>query len=739
MASSWEWIDDQTFVCRERVLSKDKKRLHSREVIVATNRGVVRDQFYSERLYGREELVALLHEAGFDIEAEEHCMEQLGNAQYQDFVPEGVNTVTAARELSQRGQDLGMMEQRLLIFAHKVRDHPFANKRTVMRQEDRVVQKPYPYVSPESAQIVREWIERISPQEALPVDADFTPDYTQAVKQWIEGFNHASSSASTKSVLREWIDSVILAPKSQFNLALANGSILATPSLYHLLPPPPFPAHKITVLVGDSTISCRDKLNGQWNLEDLETRKKMVDALLEAGYDMSQIQVVENHKDLVKWLATRPPHFVFNLCDEGFYNDAHKELHVPAIMEMCGVNYSGAAPLCLGICYDKGFVNSTAAKMNIPVPRETYIMLPESIEPSDISLEDIDRLIVGRERSGDLMYPAFVKPMQGDNSLGITGRSIVHTRQDLAEYILSLVHEHKLKQFIVQEYLTGTEYSVGMFGNPETGFHFLPILQVDYSRIVQEGLEPILGWESKWDPESPYWTEVDFFPAKRIPSNQAASKIAAEPQSQRQFMTGGLTEEEEEELKRWCTVLFERFGCRDYARFDWRADKEIFYDPETGEMRPFRHAASSVPAASPEVVVQVGDQNSTTNSSDESSNSRYPSDSGHGSSALASDTIPLDGSQQLSFRSKLRRLKLLEVNPNPGWCWDGKLAKMAAFEGVSYPNLVKSILWAAWERCYGHPNGDGRQLLTEWCTGSLPEELLVNSGLIQSVAASSTK
>jgi hypothetical protein len=65
---SWEWIDDETFACRERTLSADRKRLHSREVVVVTGKGVVRDQFYSERLYGRQELVQLLREAGFDIE-----------------------------------------------------------------------------------------------------------------------------------------------------------------------------------------------------------------------------------------------------------------------------------------------------------------------------------------------------------------------------------------------------------------------------------------------------------------------------------------------------------------------------------------------------------------------------------------------------------------------------------------------------------------------------------------------
>ena len=46
------------------------------------------------------------------------------------------------------------------------------------------------------------------------------------------------------------------------------------------------------------------------------------------------------------------------------------------------------------------------------------------------------------------------------------------------------------------------------------------------------------------------------------------------------------------------------------------------------------------------------------------------------------------------------RPKLLEVNPNPGWCWDGHLAKMAALAGISYSEMLSAILEAAKER-YG--------------------------------------
>lgn len=42
--------------------------------------------------------------------------------------------------------------------------------------------------------------------------------------------------------------------------------------------------------------------------------------------------------------------------------------------------------------------------------------------------------------------------------------------------------------------------------------------------------------------------------------------------------------------------------------------------------------------------------------------------------------------------------KLLEVNPNPGWCWDGHLAKMAKFEDISYDRMLEMILQAAEQR-----------------------------------------
>ncbi|MBI4651498.1 D-alanine--D-alanine ligase, partial [Candidatus Desantisbacteria bacterium] len=42
--------------------------------------------------------------------------------------------------------------------------------------------------------------------------------------------------------------------------------------------------------------------------------------------------------------------------------------------------------------------------------------------------------------------------------------------------------------------------------------------------------------------------------------------------------------------------------------------------------------------------------------------------------------------------------KLLEVNPNPGWCWDGHLARMAKFAGMTYTEMLEAILRASEQR-----------------------------------------
>lgn len=92
---SWEWVDSTMFVVREREMAEDGQRLISREIISLTDKGVIKDQIYSERLFNYETITQMLSQVGI---IDSNLFKELGTD-------------------SKRDQDLGMMEQRLVITA----------------------------------------------------------------------------------------------------------------------------------------------------------------------------------------------------------------------------------------------------------------------------------------------------------------------------------------------------------------------------------------------------------------------------------------------------------------------------------------------------------------------------------------------------------------------------------------------------------------------------------------------
>jgi D-alanine-D-alanine ligase len=444
-ARSWEWIDKNHFVCRERSLSKDASRLISREVITHVKKGVIADQFYAERLYNAEQLGALLQYCGFDV---------------LDAQP--MSTV------SKRNQDLGMMAQRIVLVARS--------------------NKVQPGVIPEKP-----------------------------------------------------------------------------------------PMRHVVVLLGDHRKQDSVKPGSTFDEDDYHTIAELKKAL--AQIPNYRFSYIDNHDTLIDDLRARQNDidFVFNLCDEGFNNDATKELHIPSLLETLGIPYSGGNPQCLAYCYDKSLVRGIANEMDIPVPA-AFTVAPEEVTFISFPLE----------------FPVIVKPNFGDSSFGITADSVCY---DIGQLEQAIAKVREWSGFscpvLVEQYLTGKDISVGIIGNPPENYTALPIIEEDYSALP-EGLPHICGYEAKWDTESVYFKQLRSIPADL-------------PRATVDFLHAS------------CIKLFQRLGCQDYARFDWRLD---------------------------------------------------------------SNGTP----------------RLLEANPNPGWCWDGHLARMAECTGMSYAEMLRGILSACAER-----------------------------------------
>ena len=327
---------------------------------------------------------------------------------------------------------------------------------------------------------------------------------------------------------------------------------------------------RICVLTGDPRLPDATKRGGRYNEEDAATHAGMTQALESlSGY---QFEFLDDHAHVFEHFRLNHPDLVLNFCDTGYCNVAAQELHVAALLEMFGIRYSGATPACMAICYDKEIVRLLAEAHGVAVPREAYV------EPE----HPLDRL-------PDL-YPALIKPNQADGSLGITANARVATPEQARTYLEWFRSALPGRAALMQEYLPGTEYSVGLIGNADGDLQALPLLEVDFSDLPA-GLTPILSYESKAFPDSPYWTDIKFRQA--TVGDAVGGRMIADAK-----------------------LMFQRLGCRDYARIDVRCD------------------VAGVP-------------------------------------------------------------RLMEVNPNPAWANDGKLALMAGFAGIPYAEMLRMIVEAA--------------------------------------------
>ncbi len=281
---------------------------------------------------------------------------------------------------------------------------------------------------------------------------------------------------------------------------------------------------KLLVITGDHTVEDREKLGGRYGEEDLKAHRIMEEALaLLPGFECT---VLADHGGLLDLVRQQRFDLVVNFCDTGYRNRIVLEPHIPAYLELLDIPCTGSPPAALSLVYDKAIVRLVAEAMQVPVPAERYMPFEMLAAPPP-----------------DGPYPALIKPNRADGSFGITKDAVVRSPEEARAYLDWYIEALPGRDALFQEYLTGTEYGVGLVGNGDD-LEALPALEVDFSGLP-EGLNPILSYESKAVPDSPYWTDIRFKRAE-------------------------LTADEEAALVNHSRRLFRRLGMRDYARFDFR-------------------------------------------------------------------------------------------------------------------------------------------------------------------------
>lgn len=249
--------------------------------------------------------------------------------------------------------------------------------------------------------------------------------------------------------------------------------------------------------------------------------QRVMDALRAGG---RQVRVFEGDGTLVsklkRFMPSRedgsPGGLAFNMA-YGIQGDC-RYTHVPAILEMAGVPYTGSAPLGHALSLDKVIAKHLLVQAGVPTP--AFCVMGD-----------------GRRDTRGLRYPLIVKPRHESTSYGVR---VVHDPEALAEAVGSIVNEYR-QEALVEEYIDGREVNVGLLGN-DPGEVLTPV-ELDFGERACR----IETWEDKY-----HKTEDE--PRKVCPAP----------------LENGLALE----LRRIARATFAATHCRDYARIDMRIDRD---------------------------------------------------------------------------------------------------------------------------------------------------------------------
>jgi D-alanine-D-alanine ligase len=257
---------------------------------------------------------------------------------------------------------------------------------------------------------------------------------------------------------------------------------------------------------------------------------QVASALRKNGHRVSIFGIHDDLRKLVTGLARRKSDLIFNLL-ESFGDNTGGDVAVAGVLDLLRFRYTGGGPGELYLRQDKGLAKKVFAFEGILYPHFAVFS------------QDADF-----ETAGNLRMPLFVKPLTADASIGIDGDSLVRDTTSLMKRVLA-IHDKVGDSALVEEYIEGREFYVGVLGNREP-IAFPPV-EMDFSGMP-DGMPHVAGTKAKWK--------------KNTPEYKGTKSVLAE-----------VPDELRAKLQKAALDAYRALRVRDYGRVDLRLT-------ETGEI-----------------------------------------------------------------------------------------------------------------------------------------------------------
>ena len=325
--------------------------------------------------------------------------------------------------------------------------------------------------------------------------------------------------------------------------------------------------HKILLTVHEKLVPPEDPTGKtEEEIDEWRTEYNVMSTLENLGHDVRVLGIGDRLKELRETVRDWKPRVVFNLLDE-FSGIVSYDHYVVAYLELMRQPYTGCNPRGMMLSRDKVLTKQVLAWHRIPTP--AFRLFP-----------------FGRRfrEPKKLRFPLFVKSATEDASLGISQASIVDDMRSLKERV-EFIHEHVQTDALVEEYIDGREFYVGVLG--DSRLTTLPVWELHFGTLtdVQAG---IATRKVKWD--------------RKYQLKHGISTGAAK----------SLTDEQSQRFGKLAKRIYRALHMSGFARLDFRMreDGTIFLleanaNPDLSYGEDFAESAASVGIAYPALISKI--------------------------------------------------------------------------------------------------------------------------------------
>ena len=170
----------------------------------------------------------------------------------------------------------------------------------------------------------------------------------------------------------------------------------------------------------------------------LKTGKYVFKSLKKQGYQVKEIKVTANKKDLIKSLKEFKPDFVFNALHGTFGEDGQ----VQKLLDKLKLKYSHSSAKASDIAMDKKKAKLVFRKIGVPYPNDI-----------NVNINNFKKKI----KQLPFQFPLVIKPVSEGSSLGV---KICKNINEMKRYKLK-----KNINYLIEEYIPGRELTVGILKN----------------------------------------------------------------------------------------------------------------------------------------------------------------------------------------------------------------------------------------------------------------------------------